>query len=65
VTDPNRAAIRVRPLSDRVRKLAHEKLDEALDMYVQGVPLWIYTGCGWFLENDAADLEIWIKETLP
>jgi hypothetical protein len=65
VTDQNRAAERDRPLSDRVRKLAHEKLDEALDMYEAGVPLWINTSCGWRLENDAADLAIWIKEPLP
>jgi hypothetical protein len=29
------------------REKAHEKLDEILDMYEQGVPLWIHTTFGW------------------
>jgi hypothetical protein len=54
-----------RPLPDRVVDMAHEKLDEALDMYRRGDPLWIFTQCGWYLDEDAAELTITIKEPLP
>lgn len=31
----------------RVRERAHEKLDEILDMYEQGAPLWLEISLGW------------------
>lgn len=48
-----------------LRERAHAKLDEALDMYEAGDPLWINTGFSWTsFTDEGARLDIWIKDNL-
>lgn len=56
-----------RKLPKELRDLARKKLDEALDMYERGDPLWIHTECGWSGTKatgiEDAEVSITIKET--
>jgi hypothetical protein len=49
---------------DDIRKLAHSKLDEILDMYEQGVPLWIIGEVVWSASRENTSLSMTIKENM-
>jgi len=36
-----------RVLDDRVKDLMRRKLEQVIEMYERGEPLWIITGCSW------------------
>jgi hypothetical protein len=45
-----------------IRRRAHETLDEALDLYEGGAPLWIVTQLNWSTSKRADKLVIYIRE---
>lgn len=53
-----------RELPEFVKVKAREKLEEALEMYERGEPLWIYTRLGWVLDREQADMSITIKDAI-
>ena len=47
------------------REMAHDKLDDALDLYKNGAPLWINTGCSFSsTETEGVRVEIWLKDVV-
>lgn len=54
---------RERDLPREARALAHQRLDELLDLYEQGAPLWIVGSVGWVSPDDSARLDLTVRDS--
>ena len=63
---PGRAvrAVRRERLLKEFREMAHQKLDEVLEMWLLGAPLEIHTSCTISGQSDAVRVEIRLRESL-